>query len=420
MGANRARCLGRAAAFCLLIGTLLGAEPARTPLVLRDPLQDKNFYLLSSIESTPEIRDLVKGDPALARIGTGKRAALRRAQDSCAADAACYAQAMRWSDDEVAQASAALAALGINPAMSRFVDGALRESGVFQRYSSDTAAALLKNAWQDAAGKMNRVIDQLALPPHIPAGAPPGLTAYDVKSPSFARMMQILTAVVASEPESLELFFEPSLRFTMELLRLHGRDEAARHEPLETGENRSALARIRTMDWARYPYTVILTLGSGPELADVALSPIGRLRLQLAAREFREKKAPFILVSGGYAHPNRTPYNEALEMKKALRNDFGVPEDAIIVEPQANRTTTNLRNAVRLMYRYGVPFDRKGLILTDQLHSATIEAPAFRDRCLRDYGYEPVNILSRVSPFDLEFTPRIDSLHVSALDFVDP
>jgi hypothetical protein len=54
------------------------------------------------------------------------------------------------------------------------------------------------------------------------------------------------------------------------------------------------------------------------------------------------------------------------------------------------------------------------------LHSATIEAPAFRERCLRDLGYEPVTLFSRVSPFDLEFTPRIDSLYVSPLDFVDP
>jgi hypothetical protein len=266
---------------------------------------------------------------------------------------------MRWSDEEIAQAGAAVAALAGKPEIARFVDGPLRQSGVFQRYADRAAAALLESAWRDAAGKMNRAIDALALPPRGPAGAQQGLAAYDVKGSSFGRMMQILTAVVASEPESLELFFEPSLRFTVELMRLHGRDEAARHEPLEAGENRAALARIRTIDWARYPYTVILTLGSGPELADVALSPIGRLRLQLAAREFREKKAPFILVSGGYAHPNRTPYNEALEMKKALRNDFGIPDDAILVEPQANRTTTNLRNAARLMYRYGIPIDRK-------------------------------------------------------------
>ena len=50
-------------------------------------------------------------------------------------------------------------------------------------------------------------------------------------------------------------------------------------------------------------------------------------------RDFRQKKAPFILVSGGNVHPNLTPYNEALEMKMALMREFGVPENAILVDP---------------------------------------------------------------------------------------
>ncbi len=180
------------------------------------------------------------------------------------------------------------------------------------------------------------------------------------------------------------------------------------------------MARIPTIKWAQFPYTVIVVLGNGPERPGVALAPVGRLRLMLAVREFREKKAPFLLVTGGYVHPNLTPYGEATEMKKALRAEFGVPEDAILVDPQPRRTTTNLRNSARLMYRYGIPFERKGLILTDQLHSASIETPGFRERCVRDFGYEPVRLVSRISPFDLEFVPLIDSLHADASDLLDP
>lgn len=434
-------CFGRALLLFALAGGLAGAGPSPTPLALRNPLQDKNFFLLSAIQRAPAVRALVQSDTALAQMGAAKRTALSESQRACAADVPCYAKALRWTDEEIAQSRAAFGALAGKAAMSRFVDDVLRQSGMFQRYADKPASALLESAWEDAARKMNRAIDIFALgqsprfpgfaaPPQRPAGAnapapPPrfpgmDLTAYDVKSPAFGRMVQIMAAVAGSDAKALDLFFEPSLRFAVELLLLHGRDEAGRHEPLEAGENRAAVARIPSVKWSQFPYTVIVVLGNGPERAGVALAPVARLRLMLAVREFREKKAPFLLVTGGYVHPPLTPYGEAMEMKKALRTEFGIPEDAILVDPHARRTTTNLRNAARLIYRYGIPFERKGLILTDQLHSASIETPGFRERCRRDFGYEPVRLLSRISPFDLEFVPLIDSLHADASDLLDP
>jgi len=441
MSLSRTSRSGCAMLFFAMAPGLLGAGPLRTPVALSNPLQDKNFFLLSAIERTAAVRSLVQSDATLARIGAAKRTALSEATRACAADVGCYAKALRWSDDEIAQARTALGALGASAAMSRFVDGVLRASGMLQRYQGEPDSVLLEKGWEDAARKMNRAIDLFALGespfPGGPAarpraasegGAPPSpprfprftLTAYDVKSPSFGRMVQIMAGVVGSDREIPNLFFQPALRFAVELLWLHNRDEAARHEPLETGENRAAVARIPSVKWAQFPYTVIVVLGNGPERPDVALSPVARLRMRLAVKEFREKKAPFLLITGGYVYPALTPYGEAMEMKKALRKEFGIPEDAILVDPHARRTTTNLRNAARLMYRYGIPFERKGLILTDHLHSATIESPAFRERCVRDFGYEPVRLVSRVSPFDLEFVPRIESLHADASDLLDP
>jgi hypothetical protein len=395
----------------------MGAEPARAPLALQAPLQDKNFYLLSAIERSTEVSALVAADAKLAAIGAAKRTLLEQAPKQCAADVACYAQAMRWSDEEVAQTRAALGALAGQPAMKKFVEGVLRPSGAFERYAREPA--LVEKAWEDAARKMNRAIALFAVG-EVPRFPGMGLASYDMKTPAFARMVQIMAGVVASDAGEMKLFFEPSLRFSLELLRLHSHDEAARHEPLELGENRAALRYLRTVKWAQYPYTVIVVLGNGPERDGVALAPVGRLRLELAVKEFRAKKAPFLLVTGGYVHPNLTPYSEAMEMKKALRAEFGIPEEAILVDPQARRTTTNLRNAARLMYRYGFPMDRKGLILTDHLHSATVETPMFRERCVRDFGYEPVALGARVSPFTLEFTPRVESLHLDMSDLLDP
>ncbi len=411
--------MNRCCLLLLLASSLPAAEALRQPLDLRSPLQDKNFYLLSAIERTPAVRALVQSDPSLAALAAAKRTSLSEAVRSCAANVPCYANALRWSDAEIAQSREALQALMSKPPIHRFAEGQLREAGVFQRYHDRPAGELLAQAWDDAAAGINRAIDTYALgqaPRYAAIDAP----TYDVKSANFGRTVQIMAAVLDDGSKSLELFFQPSLRFALELLMAQQRYEAARHEPLETGENRAAVRRVPSIRWAQFPYTVIVVPGSGPDRAGVALSPVGRLRLILAAKRFREGKAPFILVSGGYVHPNLTTFNEALEMKKALRTEFGIPEDAILVDPHARHTTTNLRNAARQIYRYNFPFDRKALIVTDQLQSAYIQSDPFAERCNKELGYQPHRLLGRVSAYDLEFTPVIDSLQADAADLLDP
>jgi hypothetical protein len=144
------------------------------------------------------------------------------------------------------------------------------------------------------------------------------------------------------------------------------------------------------------------------------------MRLELAVSRFKAGRAPFIIVSGGYVHPNQTSHNEALEMKRSLVADFAVPADAVIIEPHARHTTTNLRNAARLVFRYGLPAGKPLLVTTDQSQSAYIGGQAFVERCLRELGYQPGAVTRRLSRFDLEFTPSIRSLHADARDPLDP
>ena len=107
-------------------------------------------------------------------------------------------------------------------------------------------------------------------------------------------------------------------------------------------------------------------------------------------------------------------------MKKSLMADFGVPADAILVDPHARHTTTNMRNAARLIYRYGSPYHKKALVTTDPGQSSSIESADFAQRCLRELGYEPQKVLARISKFDLEFLPLIDSLQMDPADPLDP
>jgi DUF218 domain len=290
---------------------------------------------------------------------------------------------------------------------------------LFIRYASLDTSEFLGCAWTDTATGLNHIIDVYAIgtAPRYPAI---DAVSYDVKGDSYKRLVSIITDVLNDSRDELRLFSDPTLQFARRLLDANRRDEAGRHEPMHLTVNRAAFARIPTIDWKKYPYAVIVVPGAGADRPDIRLDPWARLRLELAVARYRAGKAPLILVSGGHVHPAQTAYAEAIEMKRVLIEDFGVPEAAILVDPHARHTTTNLRNAARLMFRYGIPTALASLVTTDRYQSAYIEGATFRERCTKELGYQPAAIGTRVSLFDLEFRPAIESLHADASDPLDP
>jgi hypothetical protein len=332
----------------------------------------------------------------------------------------CYLKAMRWNEDESKEAGRALAGLyESSRAVRIFVDGPLRVSGMYVRYNAEPGGQLLERAWADCAAAINRMIDVYG------AGKAPrypeiDAMTYDAASTVWKHDVEVLASVLEDDRLSFTLFFSSSLRFAGELMFLNHRDEAGRHEPLELNENAAAFRHVASIDWDKYPYSAIVVPGAGNDRFGVHLSPGGKLRDEIAAKRFREGKAPFLIVSGGYVHPERTEYSEAIEMKRDLMSRFGIPPEAILVDPHARHTTTNLRNAARLLYRYAFPFDKKALVTTDQQQSEYIENPNFEKRCLEELGYVPYRLERRTSAFDLEFVPRIESLHADPTDPLDP
>jgi hypothetical protein len=389
-------------------------------LRFNDPLTGKTFYLFDALARHPEVRARLERDPALAALREGRLRQLAEAAASCGEEIACHVKAMTWSEDEVRAARESLESLAARDALvSRFVAETLRPSGVFFRHRSASDPELLGRAWSDAAAALNRILEVYAL------GKPPlypkiDAVSYDVNSQSYKRLIDVSVAVEQELRGGLTTFYDPTLAFALRLVRITARDEAGRLEPLDRGENAPALQRMSGVKWSRYPYTAIIVLGSGPDRPELRFSPWGRVRLEIAAARYREGLAPFLLVSGGYVHPAQTPYNEALEMKRVLIDEFHIPAAAILVEPHARHTTTNLRNAARILLRYGAPADRPALVTTDPYHSAYLETADFRERCARELGYQPGTFGKRVSRFDVAFVPAADSLHADATDPLDP
>jgi len=183
--------------------------------------------------------------------------------------------------------------------------------------------------------------------------------------------------------------------------------------------NRAAFQRIKKINWGHYKYSVILIPGAGPEDPKVPLSAEGLLRCRIAAQRYFEGLAPFIITSGGRVHPYKTIYSEAYEMKKYLVEKMKVPESAVIMDPHARHTTTNLRNGARLIYRYGIPFTKPALTSTSRGQSLSIET-TLAARCLKEFNTVPFKVGNRLSVTEVEFYPLMAALQINPLEPLDP
>ncbi|MBB5063655.1 YdcF family protein [Granulicella mallensis] len=393
-------------------------SPTRKPLTLHAAIQDKNFYLLSLFQANPRLRGALASDKTLSQINSTRQQRLRQALQTCQQKPECTFQALVWTDEEIHTVSLALAQIDrSNRQVRKILDEELRASGAYEHYQAQDGEGLVASAWELCARGLNEVLTVYGegVRPRYPRI---DSLSFDIHSADFQQRTASLTEQLSNETP--ELFFESSLTAGLQLLAMNHRDEAGRFEPMEESVNRAAVQALRSIHWDKYAYSVIVVPGEGPEDPNVPLAEIGRKRTALAAEAYHAGKAPFILVSGGYVHPSQTRFSEAIEMKKALLSDYHVPEEAILVDPHARHTTTNMRNAAREIYRYDIPMDKQALVVSDPLQITYIQSQSFADRCRSELGYVPYQIITRSSDTSIIFLPKVESLEQNPMDPLDP
>ena len=379
---------------------LQGFDPAYVRLESGSWVADKNYYLLTVLSEDGAAASIVDGDPDLGDISDDRDERIRDAAAECVGDVDCYADALLWSPTD-AQAVADALADAFAPATTAFdlAQTHLRPSGMFHLHVEDGDDDLLREAWLDTT-----------------AGLQEAFNAYARSLPA-TDLGDIVAAVVATHSDPMP-FYVPLLEVTLAAMEEVGRDEAGRYEPLEDGENAAALARIPAIDWDDYRFSIMLVPGQGPE-TEIPLSPLSRVRCDLAAERYKAGVIPLIVFSGGHVHPDRTPYSEAVEMKKYIMATHGIPEGAILLDPHARHTTTNLRNASREIFRYGIPPDKPVLVTTDFSQNFYIDY-LIRQRCLDELGYLPWRSLERMDGNDTCMVPNPTSLYADPRDPLDP
>nr|WP_245842561.1 YdcF family protein [Sphingomonas laterariae] len=385
----------RVATLLATAAVMLATVPASAGAV-RDvtveKLSQRLFPLLDAIGRDAAARDAIMRSPGMSAL----LAARQQRSTACASDLACNAQALIWTDAEVQAVAGAVAAAHRLPASD---DG----RGAQARRELEGLNIIVQTY---GLGQVSRY-------PKIDGSGP--LEPLEQRS-----RLQAADWLSRTPRAHSAQGFDASVDYALALLDGGDRIDAIGFDPLTDGLNAAAMARAKSLDWKAYRYSAMIVTGVGPEVDGMALSPWGKYHLRLAASRFAKGETPFIIVSGGRAHPRATPFTEAEEMRNVLIERHGIPADAILIEPYARHTTTNLRNAARLAMAMGAPLDRDMLIVCNPQQSGYIESPIFAARNMAELGYEPGKIGRRLSPTELLFRPSPQSARVDPRDPLDP
>lgn len=380
-----------------------------------DNVMSKNYYFSFMLEKNADIRSMLSDDLYLSNIVQEQRSHLSKTEYG-AADA----KILMLTDQQVNTIADHLSKIyDSNPRFRAFVDDSICATGCYIQIKGK-GCEKVKNIWLQDANAINHTIDVYGMgkKPNYPQT---DSVSFDVHSARFTQeiLPLIINNILMSRAKD-QIFSSISMHAAKSLLEASNRMQATDFEPLALGENKSAYCSVSNTQWIKYPYSAIVVLGVGPETRDEHVTPESLMRAEYAAQCWKNKMVPFIIVSGGRVHPYHTPYCEAWEMKHFLQTVCNIPDSVIIIEPHARHTTTNLRNAGRIMVRNSFPLDKPALVIGSKSHIDYVMSQKFSNRFVKELGFLPVNIIRRKSDLLAEFTVNTSCLQLDEDEPMDP
>lgn len=402
--------------FSLLLFQMSNAQKVENNIMTL--LKGTNFYFLEKLSNQEELQSPLFQNRVFKTIAKSKSEAISHAISS-KGSLEKVVGAYMFTDVEITSIVEEFIRLHKENAVVQNLFSELRNSGKYRNFNSQSDSEFIQNVIELNLKGLNHTLGVYGLG-HKPFYPKIDSVSYDTTSRYFYNAVFFWSKHMYENQSKSALFFESSLDFALSLMYMNHRDEAVRYEPLDEEYNAKAIQYVKEVDFKAYDYNALIVLGDGPENYRDPLAALGKLNLKIAVEQFNLNKAPFIIVSGGHVHPNRTQTCEAIEMKNELMDVYGIPEKNIIIEPYARHTTTNLRNATRLMLRYGFDIKQKSLIVSFYHHLKSIESQAFNERFMRELGYLPGEIISLTDGAPLEFIPSEVMTHQNPLEPLDP
>lgn len=383
----------------------------------KEIVAQRNFPLCTHIEKNSKVYSILLSDTVLSGFENARR---EKFNDAGTEEDAV--RAILLSSQEIEEIGNRLAALVPEKPLANLCKE-LREEGQYCIYNELPDVDFIRAAWEQDAGGINYILKVYALGarPRYKIDAPdPNLENVPFYKDAMAKIVRPAIRENALSQTGAQLFFSLPLNIALAYLDINNRYESSDYMPMGKGVNALSYKEARKTNWKKYPYSAILVLGSGPQVDGEAISCKGRVRCAYAAQIYKEGLAPFIIVSGGRVYPLMTRFTEAVEMKRYLMEICGIPEKAIIVDPHARHTTTNIRNAVRIMLDNGFPLDKPAIMTSTGEQLDYVQSGEFEDRCQKLMLMMPYRPGSRLDNRKLEFWPLPCASQVNPLDPLDP
>ena len=143
------------------------------------------------------------------------------------------------SNGNVSKIADELAKLVIKKSLLKdFVNQNLRPSGKYENFKNLPDDQFIAASWRLCAEGMNRILKVYGLgesPHYVSIDS----ASYDVSSNFYKGAIWGWSDLIQHKKQTInELFYQPTLDFSLSLLYLNHRDEVARYEPLATTENK--------------------------------------------------------------------------------------------------------------------------------------------------------------------------------------
>lgn len=380
-------------------------------------LEKRIFYLLSEIENTTAIKNILQKDELFSNIYLQKINGYNTY--SHCNDIQCLVNTLLYSDSEKVTIQHELGKLYHKSKTVRsFVHDKIRASHFYELSNSLNDSLLLIHAWNEEVKGMTHIVNAYLL--HRDLIYPAIDSAkYSTTSKGYFDTIKSLINDELPENKSNRLFFTPLSHLTLAILQLNGRNEAGRFEPLSLA-NSAAYKSAGKTAWSRYTYSAILVFGAGPGKETIHFSKENQMRCDSAIALYKKGIAPFIIVSGGFVHPFMTHHCEAVEMSNYLVNQCNIPANVVIIEPYARHTTTNIRNANRILIENKFPLNKPVLGVSSKSHIDYIVGQQFVDVLHRDISFVPFAGMRRVSVCEASYLPLISSMQINSQEPLDP
>jgi hypothetical protein len=403
----------------LFFTTIVGAQStiANYQLIGNANVQVKNCYLLTLLQNNPQVSRIIENDPVFYRIALNQKQTILK-NLIATSDYRQITANLKLTSKQIGQIGSELSKIyNRNKNLQSLVKDQLIPSKAYIHYQNLKPVDQLIKAWQQDAECINHTIAVYA------EGEKPNYPdidsiSFNVHSKNYINIVKQATRQIIKKVGRSNICFMPAMTAALTFLDINNRNDAGIYEPMESAVNKAALQKANRINWKNYKYTILLVPGEGPEDNSVQISKGSIARCKLAAIAYIRGLAPFIMVSGGRVHPYKTPYFEAVEMKKYMVDSMHIPANVIIIEPHARHTTTNMRNASRLLIQYHFPLKQPALVITDISQSSYISN--MDKRCIQELGDVPYQLDARISPTGQEFYALPSALQINPLEPLDP